>query len=449
MKKTNLFFYTIALFFLFGNAFGQNNLSTFYDNQHDVNAARLFPSELDLGKYHVQLGSDYYLWVGNNTFDYGSIQDLNSSRSVSDAQVNNIISKIKGDNIIGFGQDIQVLALAFQFRTHELRRPVVLTLSVDDKVASNIVLSQNLAKLLWRGNLQFAGQTIKLDPFAINVNYTREFALGSAFSLFGSSHHKELRLGIKAKYIQGIGSMYMVNKNFTFYTQKSGDTLDVGFDYSIKTSKADQNFNLFKPAGYGAGFDFSMSYYPTPSFTFAASLTDLNFVTFNQDIISYTKTGHETYTGAAISNLFGDLQYNPDELTSVFVPQKTTGGSYQIPVSPRINLLAEYQQIVTDTVKGNFARNSIFLTYIQGYSNLPGSTVNPFIAVGYTHGFGRTLNFGISSAYGGYNRFVFGPYASIYWSRKRISFGSDNLGGLIFSHIGTGVDLNIHFTDSF
>ena len=441
---------SICFLLLFGSSFGQNNLSSFYDNQHDVNAARLFASELDLGSKHVQIGFDYYLWVGNNTFNYGSIQDINSKKSISDDQVNSILENIKDDNILGFGQDIQVLAIAFQFKTKQLRRPIVFSLSVDDKVASNLVLSQNLAKLFWKGNAQFAGETVHLDPFAINVNYIREYVLGSAFTLFGSQHHKELRLGVRAKYIQGIGSLYMTNKDFTFYTQSSGDTLDVGFDYNIKTSRANENFNIFKPAGGGAGFDLSLSYYPSPNFTFGASITDVNFVTFNQDVTSYAKSGHEIYTGATISNLFGgDIQFNPDQITDVFIPKKTTGGSYQIPVSPRLNLLAEYQQIVTDTVKGNFPRNSIFLNYIQGFSNLPGTTVNPFIAAGYTHGFGRTLNLGISTAYGGYNRFVFGPYFSLYWSRKRISFGSDNLGGLLFTHMATGTDLTIHFTASF
>src|ERR1039457_3660933 len=123
--------------FLFSgiSSYGQYNLSTFYDNQHDVNAARFFPSELDLGNHHVQAGFDYYFWVGNNTIDYGSIQDLNSNKDINNTQVNTIISKLKGDNILGFGQDVQVISVAYQYITPKDEKHVVFTFSIDDKVA--------------------------------------------------------------------------------------------------------------------------------------------------------------------------------------------------------------------------------------------------------------------------------------------------------------------------
>ncbi len=450
MKNINLntLLLALGLLFLAANSFGQYNIGTFYNSQHDINN-RMFTSELDLGKHHIQAGMNYYVWLGNNTFDYGSIQDLNKNKEINNAQVNTIISKLKGDNILGFGQDMQVFALAYQYNTPKDEKHVVFTLSVDDKVASNMVLSQNMAKLMWHGNYQFRGQTVQLDPFAINVNYIREYAFGSAFTIFGDEHEKELRVGIRAKYIQGIGSMYMTNKDFSIRTTSLGDTVAVGFNYDIKTSRANENFDLFNPAGKGYGFDLSLSYYPNSNLTFAASLTDLNFVTFDKDIVSYHKDSLENYTGAIVSNLFGDIKIDPNQLTTIFIPQITPGGSYKIPVSPKINLLAEFQQIITDTKKGDYAMNSVFLTYIQGFSNLPGTTVNPFIAGGYTHSFGHTLNLGMSTAYGGYNRFVFGPYASLYWSRKRISIGSDNLGGLMFSHLATGTDLTISFTATF
>src|ERR1017187_8072535 len=288
--------------FLFSgiSSYGQYNLSTFYDNQHDVNAARFFPSELDLGNHHVQAGFDYYFWVGNNTIDYGSIQDLNSNKTINRDQVNNMIINI--NFILGFGQDIQVLAVAYQYNTPKDDKHVVFTLSVDDKVAANLIISQNLANLIWQGNGPFAGQTLNLDPISININYTREYALGSTFTILGDEHEQEIRVGIRAKYIQGFGSMFMSNKNFNIYTDPQGKSVDVGFDYNINTSRTDNGFNLFNPSGYGGGVDFSISYYPTSSLTFAAGITNLNYITYNRDVITYTKAGTENYGGAIIQN---------------------------------------------------------------------------------------------------------------------------------------------------
>jgi hypothetical protein len=448
-SKLKQLFLIIGILFLWNNSFGQYNMTTFYDNQHDVNAARLFPSELDLGNHHLQVGFDYDLWVGNNTFDYGSVQDLNSNSSINNSQVNNIISKLKGNNILGFGQDIQVLSVAYEYITPKDEKHVVFTFSVDDKVATDMVMSQNLVRLFWQGNAQFAGQNVTLSPFAINADYTREYALGTSFTVLGDEHEKELRIGVRLKYIQGFGSVFMSNKNFSIYTQRAGDTVAVGFDYNINTSRTDNNFNLFNPSGSGAGLDFSISYYPSSSFTFAAGMTNLNYMTYNKDVVTYSKTGVENYTGAIIQNLFGDIQFNPNQLTSIFLPTTTNGGSFKVPFSPNVNLLAEYQQMISDNKKGDYAQNSIFLNYIQGFVNEPGSTVNPYISAGYTHGFVHTLNLGVATSYGGYNRYTFGPLASIYWSRKRFSIGSDNLGGLLFSHIATGVDLTVHFTATF
>ncbi len=459
MKNRNIFF-AIALLIITNCAMAQNNLSGLYSSQYDVTASRLFPSQLDLGKKSFQLSLNYYLWLGNNSFNYGAIQNLSKDKTLSSQQMLDIFNSIKPNNIIGVGHDIQIMSLAFQFRTPKERKPFNFSLTVDDKLATDFILSKNLAKLIWQGNGQFRGMTAQLDPFEVNGNYYREFALGSSFSIFGKEHHKELKVGFRAKYLMGFAAINMIDKDFSIRTTNKGDTVSVGFDYSIKTSRL-QHTNAtyfvplqmggapFNPSGRGQALDFSLSYYPNPHWDFVAGISDLGKLEYTKDVSVFSKNGVENYSGMIISNLFGSSLSDPNQLTNVFLPQETQGGSFKMPLSTKLNLMAEYKQMKSDSVKGDYAVNALFFTYIQGFSNLPGVTVNPFYAFGYTHGFGHWLNLGFSTAYGGYNTFVFGPFMSLHWRHTRLTFGSDNVGGFFFPTYFTGTDFTIGYSLTF
>lgn len=443
--------YSILLSFLSIHlSFGQFNMSSFYNNHKDINAAKLFQSELDLGVNHWQFGMTYDLWLGNNALTFGAVNDVgstvNNTDAISNQQIYDIFNKFGNNSILGFGTDLQLIDVAYQFYTKSTNKRIDFTFSVDDKAATNLVFSENLAKLIWKGNAQFRGQNVELDPFAINANYTRSFNFGASFPIYGHNEINEIRGGVRLKYILGYGNISMTDKNFFLYTNQEGTLVNTTFDYDLKTSRIDKNFSPFNPSGKGFGADLSLTYFLNPNFEFAASVNDIGFVHYTKDAEDYQKVGAESYNGDIVSNIFGGIETNPHQLTEAFVPTQTEGGSYNVYLGTKLNLMAEYKQLKQDSIHGVYELNSCFLTYIQGFHNVAGATTNAFISAGYKHAFGNSLNLGISTSYGGFNGFVFGPFAGFKWKHTCLAIGSDNFGGLLFPHIATGVDFTLFFT---
>ncbi|MBX9851184.1 MAG: hypothetical protein K2X86_05430 [Cytophagaceae bacterium] len=114
-------FFTLAIFFQY-QLFAQNNIGTTYCNHNDLNASKYQPSELDLGKKYVQLGFNYYLWMGNSAFDYKTTNDIYKTGKVTNDDINNLVGKLKKNNIFGVGQGYQVLGLALQLKTQKRKQ---------------------------------------------------------------------------------------------------------------------------------------------------------------------------------------------------------------------------------------------------------------------------------------------------------------------------------------
>jgi len=452
MKYNHLLFSFLLSVFVIDLSYGQFNMSSFYNNHNDINATKLFQSELDLGVNHWQVGMSYDLWLGNNSVTFGAINDVgniaNNTDALSNQQIYDIINKFGKNNVLGFGTDLDLINVAYQYYTKETKKRIDFTFSIDDNAAFCLVMSQNLAKLLWGGNAQFRGQNVELDPFTINLNYMRSFNFGGSFPIYGQNEHNEIRGGVRLRYILGYGNISMTDKNFYLYTDPRGESVSTTFDYDLKESSIDNNFSPFKPSGRGLGTDLSVTYFLNPNFEFAASVNDIGYIHYTKDAEDYSKVGVEAYNGDIISNFFGGVQENANQLTQAFNPTKTVGGSYNVSLGTKLNLMAEYKQIKQDSVHGTYELNSVFLTYIQGFQNVADATTNPFISAGYKHSF-RHFNLGLSMSYGGYNNFVFGPFVGFKGKHSCLMIASDNFGGLIFPHIATGVDLSICYTVSF
>ena len=168
-------------------SFAQYNMSTTYLGHSDLNAARYEPSELDLGDKHFQFGFNSYLWLGNTAITYENMSEMFFGAGSGDvsATVDQVIGDLKDVNVLGGGFDIQLAGLAFQIRD-KAKRPYDISITVVDKFGATMEYGKNFANLFWKGNAQFAGQTVDLGHFQLNALYFREYALGAAFPIYGS-----------------------------------------------------------------------------------------------------------------------------------------------------------------------------------------------------------------------------------------------------------------------
>ncbi len=420
----------------------QYNVSVTYCNHNDVNASRYEPSELHLGKKHFQLSGNYYLWAGNNAFHYGLFDKLQNNKELTETDINNLLSAMHPTkNTLGIGQDYQILGLAFQIKGFAM------AFSVVDKFGFDFNYTRNFLSLLWKGNKQFAGQNIDLGPISMNAQYTREFVGATAFNIVGDME-KGVRLGFRAKYIQGIGALSMPTSQLKMYTEPDGRYIDVGFNYHLNMSGLNQ-FDPLKFNGTGYGADIGATFNFSRKFSLDASLLDVGLVNYNQNLKSYAKMGTYRYEGMFIKNFFGNPEINTDTIAAVFEPVETEGKSFSVALPTRLLLQGELK-LGHKEEESLQPTHSFFFTYIQGFNQKPGGTKRPYLGVAYNYDLHEWVDVGVSGALGGYNKYALGAFLSLnLFHTVKVGIGSDNLMPLIIKKLGTGIDVSLNASLSF
>jgi hypothetical protein len=444
----NIYIPTSLIILSLCQAIAQNNISTTYCNHNDLNASRYQPSELDLGSKRMQIGFNYNLWIGNSTFQYKTAHDIYKTGIVTDEDISKLIGKLHKKNIFGIGQDYQLLGLAFQVKSKQ-KKKYDFSISVIDKFAANFLYSDNFMKLALKGNKQFAGQTIDLGPLTMNAQYRREYVIGAAFPVFGSEQDFGLRLGIRGKFMQGMGALYMPTGNATMTTDAQGKYIDVNFDYEVNTSGL-KNFSPFKYNGKGYGLDLGATFFLSKHIEVVASVLNIGSIYYNKSTASYQKSGNVHYDGMAVEGFFGKGGFNRDSLQNIFVPNTTTGGTFRMPLDTKISIEGEFKISEKDNKDREYVSNTLFFTYVQGLNNMPGATTRPFFSLGYNHDFSEFFDAGLCMAAGGYNKFALGSFFSFNIAHAvKLGFSSDNITALVIPKYGTGIDLAFNFSVSF
>ncbi len=444
MNKT-VFVVTMSLSYF--QLVAQYNLTTIYSNHNDLNASRYEPSELMLEK-KFQIGGNYYFWLGNTFLDYGTVRQFFNQSTLSQDAIARVVEKSKDKNILGIGQDWQVIGLAF-----ELANKLDFSFSVNEKFGMSFEVPKNLLKLALEGNKQFAGQQVSLGPTRLNANYWREFVLGTAFNLFDDPADEELAIrgGIRAKYIMGLGAIFMPKGEVDMSTEAQGRYIDMDIDYEVNTAGISSGeFGFFNSHGSGFGLDVGLTAFISERLEFNLSLIDAGTISYNKNVTSYKKSETLRYDGVLIEDLFGSQSINTDSIGTFFQADPgSTGGKFNMPLGSKLILQAEYKTN-NDKDGDKYVHNAIYLTYVQGLNNMPGATTRPYFSVAYNHDFNKIFDLGISLGLGGYNVAAMGMYFSLNLGNSvKFGLGSDNLLPLVAKKVGTGIDLSANMTISF
>ncbi len=446
MKVTLL----IILLVLSGLAFGQYNLSTTYCGHNDLNSARYEPSELDLGEKRFQFGMNVYGWLGNSAMTYNLVSELYQGKINS---IRNMVDAHKSQNILGIGFDVQLAGIAFQFKNKKDKR-IDISLTAVDKAGFTVVYSDDVARLIAYGNGQFRGKTVDLGSTRANGLYYREYALGTAFPLFGNQGKDEgigMRLGFRLKYLQGIASAKMTMRRATIFVPQDGSYIETNLDYKMETSAVSdyENFSPFASNGMGFGVDLGATLHIGNKIEINGSIMDIGSITFTEKVRTFSKNGVYRYEGQTVGYFFGDFKLTADSLY-FFTPDQNSGGSYTQNLGSRLLLQAEFKTPKIGKKDREYTSNAVFVTYVQGFYNVPGATSRPFLSVAYNHDFHKAFDLGIMAGYGGYNQLVGGAFMSInLFNTVKWGFGSDNIIPLMLKTRGTGIDFQTNLSISF
>ncbi len=432
----------------------QYNTGTTYCEHNDLNASRYQPSEMDFGERQFQIGLNYDFYVANRYINYDDIRNYYRENEIEEEDNEVLVFENQGDNIISFGQNFQVIGFGYQFRTQDDRK-FDFAFQIVDKATGNFDVSENFTTLVFQGNNNstFRGNWVDLGKTQVQLHYYREFAVNFAFPILYRDQNHTFRLGVRPKYIQGIGAMKAVKSDINMYTSESGDEIGINFDYEYKTSGL-LNFNPTNNNGRGFGIDLGATYFINEHFEVVASVLDIGSVRYTDDITNYAKQGDTTFTGIEADNLFANqgsgFQDFINSLQKQLEPVETRGGDFTMALPTRFSLEVQYRTPEKKRNDRRYVSNSIYLTYIQGLNTQPGNTTRPYVSLGYMHDFHSWFDVGGLVSYGGFNNFALGAFFAVnIMESAKFGLASDNLTAWLFPKEGTGLDVSMNLSFSF
>jgi hypothetical protein len=221
------------------------------------------------------------------------------------------LAKIKDKNSLEQETTIQLLGVGFS-----VGNDGYIFLDINERIQSNIVLPGDLFRLTLKGNEAFAGKKIDLSSLRGDIRYYHEFGVG-----FSRNFTDKLRIGIKGKLLFGIAAASIDNKSLGITVNDDySHTLDANLIVNmsgpvnvIMNSKHnidnvvfdDNKFNTSAGAAdffsgkknTGLGLDLGATYDLTDRIVLSASVTDLGFIRWKNDVTNLKVDNQFKFSG--------------------------------------------------------------------------------------------------------------------------------------------------------
>ncbi len=299
MKKNILALLFIIIPFL-GFA-QQNNLLYLMEKNPQTN--NINPSFFPDCKWYITLPS-----VTNMAFTSPfSVSDI-FQNTPGGKVINNdyVLSNLRDNNTLNFNGSVDLFG--FGVRASDW----LFTFSTAIRYESNLIFKKDFFGLVLKGNAQFEGQTASLlEKNSLEGIVWGEAAVGVAHKI-----NEKLAVGLKAKAL--MGGLHVNSENTYIDVMTGADGQNLGFKYNLdmvmsspfsfdSTDLGSAEFSGV-PTNFGFGFDLGATYKLTDKIEFTASLLDIGFINWNQNlkkIVSGKPNNEYVFTGL-----------DPAELTS-------------------------------------------------------------------------------------------------------------------------------------
>ncbi|MCU0362721.1 MAG: DUF5723 family protein [Bacteroidales bacterium] len=373
--------------------------------------------------------------VGNNFVNFSDVfmkdEATDSIYTILDPDydIDDFLAKTKKQNVFDVNAMVQTLGVGFN-----VGKEGYVSLDVNERVEGSLVIPGDLFTLVFKGNEGFAGSTVNLSSLSASAVYFREAGLG-----YSTPVSNNIRIGVRGKVLFGIGAAVIDNKELSIdiaddysHTFNADVALNVSAplviakdeDGNIESIDIDdselqdlnQQFRYLSGTGNpGFGIDIGASFTLSEKFSLSASVIDLGFIRWKQDVTNFSTENQFVFDGIDMlsvidgSESFEDLAdemldslQNAFKVTDTYEPFTTylptgiiAGGSYRLNKTFSLGLLS-YSRIVnsriseTLTFTGN-VNVGTFLSASAGYT---------FSTMGYDNlGAGLALRAGIFQVY--------------------------------------------------
>ena len=233
-----------------------------------------------------------------------------------DADISNFTSRLKDRNTIA--PDLHVNILSFGFRANRS----FVSFNISERTSLRANLPKDLILLGLHGNRQFIDKDADFSNIGADLNYFREYAAGYSLRV-----NDRLNVGGRAKLLFGKASLSFADSDISIYTDPDSYSMRLRSRFTMNLSmpvtlvkNEDGEIDEIKPHfdndGYdpldfvfnsrntGFALDLGATYRIIERVTIYASITDLGFINWKQDVYNLSVDGDFEFDGIDLSSLF-------------------------------------------------------------------------------------------------------------------------------------------------
>lgn len=424
---------------------GQQNNSLYYMDRIPQ-SAQLNPAIQPKCGFYLGLPafSSFEINGGNHSIGF---LDIFTPNAVNDSLglSNNLLKTLSTKNTTIYA-DLRQDWFSMGFRVNES----YFTFSVSERFESNSILPGDLPRLIYYGNLSnFDPELNKSSAFdfsglGMNATWYREYALG-----YSKEINDNLTFGLRGKLLFGKANVTTSNE----FTLKDANvevwniTSDIDLKSSVpgmnvyysntgkydsvsmqKTKNTKDVLNTYNPRNNrGFGIDLGFVLKPSPKFSFSASLLDLGYINWKNNVNRLTYNGNISFKGMPAS--IGDsidriksmvdtlknisYEHNKNNYITTLTPKLYAGAHFQLVKAIGLGFLSRFQ-MMDKTIQSQY-------TFSLNLSS--GNFLNTTFS--YTLADGMTDNLGIalSTNFGPIQWYIASERVPIFWA-KNTSTGS-------------------------
>lgn len=379
LQKTTSIYASIILLLWCHWAQSQTGISFYNLGNSTFQNSFYNPSFIPEGKVFIGLPvlSGVHLHV-NNKFDYthGFVKTETGKNRVD---LESITSMLQRSNTVSAAVDISLFHFAYT-----ANNGVNFSIFANERIEADVLYTRQTMEFLVDGNASLLGEKVKLDKTAASATYFREIGVGAS----GAIPRLKMNVGVRLKYLQGI-----VNANTTNYTARvTTDETDYHLDVDLQGAAlqtsgydilrgrtGDLATHLISNQNRGVSTDFGISMELNRYVNFSASIVDIGFISWKEDITNYTipdtvmqyngldlrdpENLEENIKDSLINRFKKRMVRNHDPYSTFLNPKLYTSISYKTPVGGEL-----VGSLGTRFIKGRF---------------------NYLIGAGYRHRFGK------------------------------------------------------------
>lgn len=274
--------------------------------------------------------------ANSNTFTNEFFSEINKSGFISsdlvDKQVENMSGKVLSGQITSFGLNVLINSKKTKGKRYFI-------LGFEHQHFLDTYIDEDLAKLLLKGNKQFAGQSIQIQDTRYYSNYFNQLKGGVGFR-FGRNEaiqHFAFAVGINT----GQNYDYLEINNSSIYTHPDGDYIDIAINANTKISDTVWA-EVYKINGLGLSANMEYSFSKTNNFHFDINLKNLGFINWNGNTFmgnvdtTFVFEGINNDTTSSQGNLPEDYSYNSLRST-IFKNPESASFTDVLPMSFRLS----------------------------------------------------------------------------------------------------------------